>query len=62
YRKIQDYSIVPFMDSGTGELLRKMDINQIDYNHLEVIIEMYNNCSDYIIIEYCDMDIEELKN
>ena len=28
----------------------------------EVIIEMYNNCSDYIIIEYRDMDIEELKN
>ena len=50
------------MDSSTGELLRKKDINQINYNHLEVIIEMYNNCSDYIIIEYCDMDIEELKN
>ena len=50
------------MDSSTGELLIKMDIDQIDYNHLEVIIEMYNNFSDYIIIEYCDMDIEELKN
>ena len=50
------------MDSNTGEVLRKMDIDQIAYNHLEVIIEMENNCSDYIIIEYCDTDIEELKN
>jgi len=50
------------MDSSTGELFRKMDINQIDCNHLEVIIEMYNNCSNYIIIEYRDIDIEELNN
>ena len=45
-----------------GVVSAKMDIDQIDYNHLEVIIEMENNWSDYIIIEYCDTDIEELKN